>query len=385
MTLFTAKKVARSEKRSQAMFRRSHIVVSLALLGSLLLAPSAFAQTPRLADNRSPKDTSTPEAPNPLPDLPRPPDQPQSLYLGQPAPGYACDPLPGPYFEQDPRLDPPSLPQPGWFGDVEVGAVGPHFKNRLRGTVQAGPRPPDLIHVPGAELDWTASPRVEVGYRLPSGFGDLALSYRSLATDGTGSTLGADGSAFLKSRLDVHILDLDYISRELSLLPHCGMRWRFGLRYVSLFYDSQENDPFGEAAAGSGIFAQQNTNDFKGFGPHADVQVERILEESGFALVARIDGAALLGDTRQVFSEETTNVVPGGPPLGGAVVLHNPQTVPVLNLQFGLGWEPPEYPHTHFFLGYEYEYWWNAARLSTGLSRGELSDQGILLRAEFNF
>jgi hypothetical protein len=293
--------------------------------------------------------------------------------------------LPGSYFERDPRLDPPQLPQPGWFADAEIGAVGSHFKDRLRGMVQAGARAPDFIHVPGAELDWTISPRVEVGYRLPSGFGDIALSYRGLATDGTGSIFGPDGIASLKSRLDVQIVDLDYISRELSLLPHCGMRWRFGLRYVSLFYDAQQNEPFGQAAAGSGIFAQRNTNDFKGFGPHAGVQVERLLEDSGFALVARIDGATLLGDTRQVFAEETTELGPDGQPLAGAVVLHNPQTVPVLNLQFGIGWQPPEYPHSHIFLGYQYEYWWNAARLSTSLSRGELSDQGIILRAEFNF
>jgi hypothetical protein len=33
-----------------------------------------------------------------------------------------------------------------------------------------------------------------------------------------------------------------------------------------------------------------------------------------------------------------------------------------------------------------YEYWWNVGRESNTLdSRGELSDQGILLRAEFNF
>jgi hypothetical protein len=293
--------------------------------------------------------------------------------------------LPGPYFERDPRLDPPQYPQPGWFADAEVGVVGPHFKDRLSGMVQVGSRMPDTIHVPGAELDWTASPRIEVGYRLPSGWGQLALSYRGLATDGTGSILMPDGTAFLKSRLDVHIVDFDYISREWSLLPHCGMRWRFGLRYASLYFDAQSSEPFDQAAAGSGVFGQRNTTDFMGAGPHAGVQLERMLSDSGIALVGRIDGASLLGDTRHVFSEETTELGPTGQPLAGAIVLHNPQVIPVLNLQAGLGWEPPDHPYTHVFLGFEYEYWWNAARLSNHASRGEMSDQGVVLRAEFNF
>jgi hypothetical protein len=381
-------KAAMPEERSKPMFRMSQVVVWLAVLGGMFLAPCGFAQAPRFASDRLGQTTSTPVDPNPLPDLPRPPDQPASLYLAPPpTPAYTCDPLPGPYFEQDPRLDRPEFPQPGWFADAEIEAVGSHFKDRLFGMLQVGSRAPDTIHVPGAELEWTASPRIELGYRLPSGFGDIALSYRSLATEGSGSILGAGGIALLKSRLDVHIADLDYISREMSLWPHCGMRWRFGLRYVSLYYDAQQSEPFAEAAAGSGVFDMRNTNDYQGWGAHAGVQLERALEDSGFALVGRIDGAYLLGRTRQVFSEETTTLGPDGQPLAGAVRFGDPTAVPILNLQLGLGWQPPEHPYTHFFLGYEYEYWWNAARLATSAppSRGELSDQGIVLRAEFNF
>jgi hypothetical protein len=39
----------------------------------------------------------------------------------------------------------------------------------------------------------------------------------------------------------------------------------------------------------------------------------------------------------------------------------------------------------HLSVGYEYEYWWNVARLSNGISRGEWGEQGILVRAAFNF
>jgi hypothetical protein len=367
------------------MIRLSPLVVVVAVLGGLALAPRGWAQAPRRPEEPTARTSSPTAEPDPLQGLPRPPDEPVSLYREAPAgPSYTCDPLPGPYFERDARLDPPQFPQPGWFGDVEAGLVVAHFKNRLSDMIQLGNRMPDAIHVPGAELDWTGSPRFEVGYRLPSGFGEFALSYRFLDTDGTGTGLVPDGLAFLKSRLDFHVVDVDYISREFSPYPQWGMRWRFGLRYFSLYYDSQAAEPFAEAAAGSGVLGARNTDHFQGFGPRVGVQLERYLGCSGWALVGRIDGASVVGRTSQVFAEE---VIPGatGGPLAGAFRRGNTQTLPTLNFQVGLGWEPPAYPHTHLFLGYEYEYWWDAARLSVSTSRGEMVNQGLLLRAEFNF
>jgi hypothetical protein len=290
---------------------------------------------------------------------------------------YSCDPLPGPYFEQDPRLDRPELPQPGWFGDAEIGVVGPHVKNKLTDNLTVGTLT-NTVSLPSADLNWTVSPRIEIGYRLPSGFGDFAVSYRNLATKGTTSTIGFDGPGALDSQLEVHIVGLDYISRELSLWPSWGMRWRFGLRFATIHFDSLATEPFGEAAAGSGIFRTQVTNSFWGIGPHVGLELERKLGPAGLALVASVEGASLVGHTRQVFFEDTVL----GP---GQDRLANWQTVPVLNLQVGLGWEPPGLAHSHFFLGYEYEYWWDAGRLSNTFSRGEMSDQGVLFRAEINF
>src|SRR5262249_15181916 len=159
--------------------------------------------------------------------------------------------------------------------------VAPHVKNRLRDTLTVDGLMPNEVHLPSAELDWTGSPRFEVGYRLPSGWGDIALSYRFLISEGSETALGPDGPFALKSRLDVHIASLDYISREMSLWPHCGMRWRFGLRYASVYFDSQANGPFAAAAAGSGVFATHITNHFQGIGPHVGVQLERKLEYQG--------------------------------------------------------------------------------------------------------
>ena len=38
-----------------------------------------------------------------------------------------------------------------------------------------------------ATLNWTVSPRFEAGYRLPSGFGEIDVSYRFLLTEGAGT------------------------------------------------------------------------------------------------------------------------------------------------------------------------------------------------------
>jgi hypothetical protein len=302
-----------------------------------------------------------------------------------PEPPFACAPLPGPYFERDPRLDPPQLPQPGWFTDFEADPTAAHVKNRLKEFVQIGARPPDFLHLPAAELDWTVSPRFEVGYRLPSGFGEFAVAYRFIATDGAESVAGPDGVAALKSRLEVHVGDLDYASREFSLWPHWDMKVRVGFRVASVFFDSQTLEPFAVAAAGSGVFARRTSNEYVGGGIHSGVELARCLGEYGLSLYARGDLGILLGQLRQGFFEEATTIGADGQALGGQTHDANPQAVPLVNGQVGLRWQPPDWGHTYFFLGYQYEYWWNVGRLSFTTSRGELSDQGILLRAEFNF
>jgi hypothetical protein len=284
-------------------------------------------------------------------------------------------------------LDPPPLPPPGWFGDVEIGIIVPHVKNRLTDTVTFPGGATDPVHVPGAGLNWTVSPRFELGYRLPSGFGQFSLAYRFFTTEGSELSLGPDGSAALKSRLTVNIGDLDYANREFFRFqcPYCDLKWRFGLRVVGTYFDDRSNEPFAEAAAGSGVFERRTSNNFWGFGPHMALELSRRFEESGFALVGRVDGATILGRLRQNFFEASTT-----PGLNGQLVTANTresasQDVPIINAFVGVSWQPPGYADFLLYAGYEYEYWWNIGRNSNAFSRGELSDQGIVLRAEFNF
>jgi hypothetical protein len=326
--------------------------------------------------------------------LPRVADVPNSLLAPAPPPGPL--PLDGerPYFERDPMIDPPPLPPPGWFFDVEVDPTKVHVKNEIS-TLVPNPATGNMDQIgplSSATLNWALSPRFELGYRLPSGFGEVALAYRFVATEGSDLSPGPDGAARLSSLLDINQVDLDYASREISLwrlAPDWDMRWRVGLRYAYVYFDSRSAEPFDVAAAGSGVFDRRVTNSFVGIGPHAGVEVARHFGTSGLALVAKADYAMIIGRIRQQFFERTTSLGADGQPLVGALSASSSQGVPVLEVQAGLSWVPASYPHADFFLGYRYEYWWEVGRLDSisvnNGSIGEVIDQGFVLRVEFNF
>ena len=81
------------------------------------------------------------------------------------------------------------LPQPGWLVDVEVGVLLPHIVNEMHDAVTVN-GVTSRVQLPGGTLDWTAAPRVELGYRLPEGFGEIDLAYRFLGAQGTGTVSG---------------------------------------------------------------------------------------------------------------------------------------------------------------------------------------------------
>ncbi len=286
-----------------------------------------------------------------------------------PASRYESAPLPGPYFEKDPLLEPPQVPQPGWFADVDVDLLKAHVKNKLTNASLTGGAP-DVFPLPSASLDWTVAPRFELGHDLPSGFGAFALSSRFPTTEGNGFTQGMDAPAALKSRLDLNIVDLDYISHEFSLSPHWDMTWRLGGRLGYANFDSRADESLAAAGAGSGDFEQRNSDRFLCFGPHTGVEVDRRVEGTGLAFFASGDFWIDLGRMRQSFDEGTLGV--DGTSTTSTTNASSSQAVPVLNLQAGLRWRPPAFPNWDFFLGYEYEYWWNVGRFRlTPESRGE--------------
>jgi Legionella pneumophila major outer membrane protein precursor len=282
----------------------------------------------------------------------------------------------GPLLRGDPLLDRRDVPQPGWFLAAELVILDPHVKNRIQNTVQVEGFAPDLVALPGAELDWTASPRFELGYRMAAGLGEILVSYRNIESEGRGIVPGfdLDGSdGDLKSRLDVNVVDIDYSSREFSLAPCWDMKWKAGVRIGDVFYDTRA----------LGFFLEQRaSNNYFGAGPHFGLDLWRTFKGTGLALFTRIEGAALFGQVRQGFEESA--ILNDGSLVGAATEIRHTQTVPVLELQAGLSWSPDWFSHWgRFACGYQYEHWWSIGNAAG--SRAELWTNGVFLRAEFSF
>jgi len=325
---------------------------------------------PSPATQPAPKDTS-PET-TPPPHLYRPP----TPVLTGPPRLMPYSSIPPPPVVPDPNFSiaPPAFEPPGLFASVELGLVGPHVKNRLSASVPFDGFLPDTVQVPNAPLDWTVSPRFELGYRLPQDFGEFLASFRFLVTQGSAIIPGFNvvGDGLLHSRLNLNVLDLDYASREFALGPNWDMKWKVGARLANVFFDSRVD----------GLFVDQRTsNFFLGAGPHAGLDLGRRLGDSGLSLFTRSEGAVLIGRITQSFEE--TFFFNDGTPLGGATIQRQVQAVPLLSFQVGLGWTPPWSQDLRLALGYQFERWWYLGRV--GDSRAELTVQGIFFRGEFRY
>jgi hypothetical protein len=322
--------------------------------------------------------------------LPAPRDLPASLFAPPPPrpPGFLR--VDGPYLVPDPLLDPPQLRFPGWFAGAEVQIVKPHLLSGLSGPVQNRAQKANMtsttVALPTAPLDWTGSPRVFLGYRLPSGYGEFMVAYRHLGSQGSS---GLPGAAALHSRLAFDMIDFDYNSRELSLWPHWEMRWTVGIRALFLFFDSGFNRPFGQAAAGNGVFQARDFNNVGGAGPHAALELARRLGNSGWSLYLRGDAASVFDGSDVGFLTRSTTVGPDGRPLVGETHHHGTQASPVLNFRAGVTWQPSRSSAARVFLGYQYERFWALDRLppvgNNPPSVGQLWDQGAVLQATINY
>jgi len=400
------------------MDRTARLLLTVAFLGGLLALPAAHAQAPAPPPvAATPAPATRPEIaefvdhvqnlPAPLPaaaapasgwepeflkSLPEPPDQPRSLF--QPAPTFGPPPpdLERPYFQFDPILDPPQWgQQPGWFSDVQLGVIHPQiFFGQMKHSVTT-PLGRSVLVAPGAaQQPWTVAPRLEVGYRLPSGFGGFSFSDRFFSTSGTGPFIGPAGSTTRTTQLGVNYSDWDYNSREYTPWANWEMEWRAGIRLAETWINTRVDEPFAKAAAGTGVFAAGDSNYTVGAGPHFGVELDRRVPQSGLLFVAKLDIANTFTRERQLFAASTTTLSPTGVPVRGVYTQNFWQQVPILNYQVGVGWQPPRYPNVKLFVGYVYEFWWQVASNSNitplnGGTRGFFDNQGLVFQAGVNW
>jgi hypothetical protein len=340
------------------------------------------------------------ELPPPQPMMDRPP-----AFVLPPPPNYAAIDN-GP--SNSPWLDRPEWASPGFFFNVESSVVLPEFHSQLQGgqvtlaqtsgaaVNSAIGLPPgagmpitgDLVNFPYNKLNATVTPRFEVGYRFADGFGEARLSYRFMDSSGSDTVVvGYLGDAAQTGRLSVQIVDLDYATREFSLPWQWELRPAVGVRYASGFLDSQVaflnpvtivGQPFGLAPFTRLTQFESVNNQW--IGVHGVLEVGRKLGASGLAVFGRVDGAGMYARTRQIFTETFVE----GPRFTGTNVA-NRLGGPMLATQAGLSYDVPQWNHTRFLIGYQYEAWWQFGRGNNDVSFGTLTDMGLFLRAEFNF
>jgi hypothetical protein len=294
------------------------------------------------------------------------------------------------------------------FFNAESSVLWPHFSNELVGgtvtlaqTSGVAPSssvglPPgagmpitgDLINFPGNRFNPTVSPRFELGYRFPDGFGEVRLGYRFLESSGSNFLIFPDlGPASQSGRLDLNFIDLDYGTREFSLGPNWEMRWAVGLRTAFAFLDSRVTflAPVTVTTApfGTGPFTRLSQAEALGnwyIGAHGVFEVGRRLWTPEAILFLRLEGAGMYGRVHQTF-KETFVEAPGYTETS----VRSGVGTPLLATQVGLSYDVPEWNHARFMIGYQFEEWWQFGRGNNDLSFGALYDQGLFLRAEFNF
>src|SRR5438128_468007 len=95
--------------------------------------------------------------------------------------------------------------------------------------------------VPGVPRDWTGSPRIELGYRLADGAGAFLVSYRSLVTSGgaTENNFDPNGAGFVKSLLNLNVVDIQYRSGPCEFAPLWDLTWDVGARIGAAYYNSR--------------------------------------------------------------------------------------------------------------------------------------------------
>jgi hypothetical protein len=377
-------------------------VMLILLLGGALTASWAHAQT---ADGPA-ADSATEPEPEFLKTFPRPPDRPASLLAPAPLLGPPPPNLEQPYFQQDPLLDPPALGAVGWFADVDIGILKPHLVNEESLPVNfPAVSPPGVttsdgqnfisppmpvapfsvsVGVNPSHLNWTISPRFELGYRLPAGFGGIALSYRNMASQGSEMVIGADGPATLSSLLNVNIGDLDWVSHEYIYLRGWQLRMRIGVRYLNDYWSSQANEPFAAAAAGSRIYNQRTTNSNWALGPHGAIDLRRRLNFWGLAILGFVDFSEGWGRVRQNYFASVTSGT-NGLPQSAMQTISTSDAVPIITARLGLNWQPPAYANIRFFAGGQFDYFWNTGRMGNFTTFGYFFDSGFILRGEWNY
>ena len=370
--------------------RNSKLLVVALLLATLPVV--ARGQTPPLPalpvqvqsapPDLPPVTIGSPQAPQPpLPPPAGPPPSPAfGIGVNPPPPGFGigvnpAPPIipPGPLFIQGQPPTTPGLFDGIPFVGVQFDFVKPVATEHLQGTFPLNNGTAITLQPPSHSLDWTVSPKLELGWHMPENRGDIVVSYRFLATDGNGAFTNPAGDFGVKSRLDINLFDVDYVSFPEEFAPRWFVRYRLGARVTATYYDT---------TASGALLTEKVSNNFIGAGPKGGLEVSRQIGLlPAFSLFARADAAVMVGQITQKFYETIDNDPSN--PLSGTIKTNRTQSVPTFSLSAGVNYTPPAADYLHFSLGYEWERWWSLGR--SGDARLDLTTNSFFIRGQFDF
>jgi hypothetical protein len=365
-----------------------------ALAQAPLVVPAAPRRAVRLPESvadfsqQEPISTPSPEYQQPeiLQSLPDVPSEPRSLFAPAPPIGPPPPDLEHPFFQRDPLLDPADWPQPGWFADVELGAIKPHVSYGIANPIQTSLNATTTVQIGSAHLNWAVAPRFEIGYRLPSGFGEFSVSDRFFNTGGSDAVLLPDGPAHRSSRFFLSYTDVDYASRELTPWANWSLKFRGGVRLAQTSFSTRLDEPFAQASAGSGVFSQQQSNHSGGGGAHFGFELDRRFPGRGLTLVSQADIADLFMRTTQTAVATRTTLTPAGGFDTGSYGTTFIQQNPIMTFQIGLNYQPRRWRNSHLYLGYFGQFWYLFATdtTSTPIMPSHFDNQGVILQWSWN-
>ena len=277
-------------------------------------------------------------------------------------------------------LERPGIPV-GWFANLELTAANPRISTRQQsGSLLSGTFA-DPIAPQATPLDWTVMPKLTVGYRRPEGLGDLSASYRFLYSQGNQaiSPFGTSPSGSGVSRLQLHVLDLDYtlsdlFPSDLFLVPR-QVRLTGGVRVAGAYNKS--------SVSGGNILGQSASNTFVGAGPRFALESLYPISSTGWTIFAKVDAAGMIGTDRQSFSQTisgpSSSIISASATSPGSTV-----GVPSVGLRSGVNWLPDwGNGGVKMSAGFQWERWFF---LGTGSdSYNELTILGPFVQGEMMF
>jgi hypothetical protein len=263
----------------------------------------------------------------------------------------------------------------GCFAAFEIGVVAPNISGQLSAPVSVGGIT-TTVAPPFADLDWTGSPHLELGYRFGGDIGSVVGAYRSVVSEGGADLYGFDplGPAYLKTRLNLNSVDLMYASPDIALTPLWDIKWNAGVRIAQVYYDTR---------ATGWLLTERASNNFVGAGPRVGLDARRYLEAlPGVSLFGRMETGVMIGNDTQSYERV---IAPGGTPLiGGATRFSETETSPLFAFQLGVSYSPRDNPDwVRFTFGYQFERWWGVG--DAGNSSGDVQFQGLFFRGEFRY